>query len=178
MGIDRKPDDAIWVRDVAWATRCVRDRAKLQSGARRRPFGKWRGPGARRFNPTASMTWGVMSVLASAAGPSISRRISANNRRGLAISASWNVTYRPCWTTLAPILVSFSRSVVSGQCSTSSGSANISCGSRADERGRRHEGLLLGVNRTKSVGKRTSTLECPLLGAERTYRQLGRRVRC
>ena len=47
--------------------------------------------------------------------PSISCRISANNRRGIAISASWNVTYRPCRTTLAPILISFSRRMVSGR---------------------------------------------------------------
>ena len=34
---------------------------------------------------------------------SISRRISANSRRGIATSTSWNVTSRPCRTTLAPI---------------------------------------------------------------------------
>ncbi len=54
--------------------------------------------------------------------PSINLRISANSRRGIATSASWNVTYRPCRTTLAPILISFSRSVVRDQCSTASGS--------------------------------------------------------
>ena len=57
--------------------------------------------------------------------PSISRRISANSRRGIATSAIWNVTYRPCRTTLAPILISFSRKVVSDQCSTSLGGANF-----------------------------------------------------
>ncbi len=44
--------------------------------------------------------------------PSISRRISANNRRGIAISASWNVTYRPCRTTLREKLVKISAKVV------------------------------------------------------------------
>ena len=43
--------------------------------------------------------------------PSISRRMSANSRRGIATSAIWKVTPRPCWTTLAPILISFSRNV-------------------------------------------------------------------
>ena len=43
--------------------------------------------------------------------PSIIRGISANSRRGIATWASWNVTYRPCRTTLAPILTSLSRSV-------------------------------------------------------------------
>ncbi len=40
---------------------------------------------------------------------------------------------------------------------------------------RRHhqEGLLLEVKRTKSARKRTSKLEGPLLGAERTYRRHG-----
>jgi hypothetical protein len=37
-------------------------------------------------------------------GTAIGRRISANNRHGIATSASWNVTYRPCRATLAPIL--------------------------------------------------------------------------
>ena len=41
---------------------------KLHSGGRKRPFGKCRAPGARRFNPTAAMTPGVMSAPASAAG--------------------------------------------------------------------------------------------------------------
>ena len=57
--------------------------------------------------------------------PSISCRIAANSRRGIATSVSWNVTYRPCRTTFAPILISFSRSVVSDQCSTSSGKASV-----------------------------------------------------
>ena len=36
-----------------------------------------------------------------------------NSSLGTATSANWNVTYRPWFTTLAPILTSFSRSVVS-----------------------------------------------------------------
>ncbi len=39
--------------------------------------------------------------------PSISCRISANSHRGIATSAS--VTYRPCRTALAPILISLDR---------------------------------------------------------------------
>ena len=57
--------------------------------------------------------------------PSISRRISANSRRVIPTSASWNVTYRPCRTTLAPVLISFSRCVFSNHCSTSSGKASV-----------------------------------------------------
>ena len=44
--------------------------------------------------------------------PSIRRRISANRARAMATSASWNVTYRPWLTPMAPILTSFSRSAV------------------------------------------------------------------
>ena len=60
-----------------------------------------------------------------ARSPPISRRISVNSFLGTATSASWNVTYRPWRTTLAPILTSLSRSVVSDQCSTLCGSANV-----------------------------------------------------
>jgi len=55
----------------------------------------------------------------------INRRISANNILDTATSANWNVTYRPWQTTLVPILTSFSRSVVSDQCSTSFGQASV-----------------------------------------------------
>ena len=41
----------------------------------------------------------------------IKPRTCANRARDTATSASWNVTYRPCRTTLAPILTSFSRRV-------------------------------------------------------------------
>ena len=47
----------------------------------------------------------------------ISRRISRNRFLGTAI---WKVTYRPCRISLAPILTSFSRKVVSDQCSVCS----------------------------------------------------------
>jgi len=43
----------------------------------------------------------------------ISRNISANRSRGMATSAIWNATLRPRLTTFAPILISFSLSVVS-----------------------------------------------------------------
>ena len=46
--------------------------------------------------------------------PSISRRMSANSRRGIATPAIRKVTHRPCRTTLAPILISFSRNVGNG----------------------------------------------------------------
>ena len=47
--------------------------------------------------------------------------MAANNFRGTATSASWNVTYLAWCTTFAPILISFSRSVVSVQCCTDLG---------------------------------------------------------
>ncbi len=50
---------------------------------------------------------------------SIRLRMFRNKFLGTATSASWKVTYRPWLTTLAPILISFSRSVVYDQCSTS-----------------------------------------------------------
>ncbi len=58
------------------------------------------------------------------ASRSMRSRIAANNLRVTATSASWNVTYFACRVTFAPILTSFSRSVVSDQCFTSRGSAN------------------------------------------------------
>jgi ABC-type transport system substrate-binding protein len=54
----------------------------------------------------------------------IRSRIARNNRFGTATSAIWNTTYRECATTLAPILMSFSRSVVSDQCFTAGGRAS------------------------------------------------------
>ena len=42
--------------------------------------------------------------------PSMSRRIFRNKSLGTATSASWNVTYRPWLTTLAPIFTNFSLS--------------------------------------------------------------------
>ena len=64
--------------------------------------------------------------------PSINRRISANNCRRIASSASWKVTYRPCRTTLAPILTNFSRSVVSHQRSVWAREVNFCCWLQAD----------------------------------------------
>jgi hypothetical protein len=54
----------------------------------------------------------------------IRSKIAASNSRGTAISAIWKITYPECVTTLAPILISFSRSVVNDQCLTDLGNAN------------------------------------------------------
>ena len=51
-------------------------------------------------------------------------RIAANSFRGTATSANWKITYFECDTTLAPILTSFSRSVVRLQCRIGLGSVN------------------------------------------------------
>ncbi len=51
-------------------------------------------------------------------------RIAANKSRGTATSTIWNITYFACRTTFAPILISFSRSVVNDPCFTDLGSAN------------------------------------------------------
>jgi len=42
------------------------------------------------------------------ASRAIRSRIAANNRRGTATSANWNVTYCACRTTFAPVFTSFS----------------------------------------------------------------------
>ncbi len=41
--------------------------------------------------------------------PSIRRSMLANRLLGIATSANWNLIYRPCRTTLAPILISLDR---------------------------------------------------------------------
>ncbi len=64
----------------------------------------------------------------------------------MATSAIWNVTYLPCLTTFAPILISFSRSVVSDQCSTSFGSVNVPFGSEAEVQQTRAGCLLLAIS--------------------------------
>jgi len=50
-------------------------------------------------------------------------KIAANKFPVTAASASWNVTYFACRVTVAPILMSFSGSVVSDQCRTGFGRA-------------------------------------------------------
>jgi len=56
---------------------------------------------------------------------SIRLKIFRNSALGTATSANWNVAYQPWRTTLAPIFTSFSRSVVSDQCSISYGSTDF-----------------------------------------------------
>src|SRR5215213_10948956 len=76
----------------------------------------------------SSITFDPCAAHASAGGArnrAISDRISANSRRGTATSASWNVTYRPWRMTLAPILISFSRRLVSDHLSTVLGIASV-----------------------------------------------------
>jgi hypothetical protein len=58
-----------------------------------------------------------------------------NRSRGTAISAIRNVTYRPRAATLAPILTSFSRKVVSDQCSFSLGVVHVFVAAEPSERG-------------------------------------------
>ena len=60
--------------------------------------------------------------------------IAANNSRGTATSASWNVTYFECRTTLAPILMSFSRNVVNDQWRILLGTAKRPIGKKHRER--------------------------------------------
>jgi len=45
----------------------------------------------------------------------IPSKIARNNSRGTATSAIWKTIFREWRTTLAPILISFSRNVVNGQ---------------------------------------------------------------
>jgi hypothetical protein len=53
----------------------------------------------------------------------IRSRISRKSVLGTTTSAIWNTTYRECLTTLAPILISFSRSVLSDHIFTDLGNA-------------------------------------------------------
>ncbi len=89
-------------------------------------------PSSRRTSPVVSTSPWISSAYAGAGlrrRSSIRLRIFRNKFLGTATSANWKVTYRPSLTTLAPIPISFSRSVVSDQCSASSGSAHVACGS-------------------------------------------------
>ena len=51
-------------------------------------------------------------------------RMLRKSHRGTAASAIWKITYREWATTFAPILMSFSRSVVNDQCFTDRGTAS------------------------------------------------------
>jgi len=74
-------------------------------------------------NETAYSAWPV-TIGGGNASRSIRSRIAANNFRVIATSASWNVTYLAWRVTIAPILISFSRSVVNDQCRTGFGKAS------------------------------------------------------
>ena len=76
---------------------------------------------------------------------SIGRRISRNRFLGAATSANWKVTYRPWLSTLAPIFTSFSRSVVSDQCSTSFDKARVWFVSNAEVQQRSRLRRVFGV---------------------------------
>ena len=54
----------------------------------------------------------------------IRARICSNSAFGTATSANWKVTYRACRTIRAPVLMRFSRNVVSDQCFTRLGSTS------------------------------------------------------
>jgi hypothetical protein len=71
--------------------------------------------------PLWSITFDPCAAHAGADGArsrAMSNRISWNICRGTATSAVWKVTYRPWLMTLAPILISFSRRLVSDHVST------------------------------------------------------------
>ncbi len=66
-------------------------------------------------NETAYSAWPV-TIGGGIASRTVRSRIAANRFRVTATSANRNVIYFACRVTLAPILASFSRSVVSDQC--------------------------------------------------------------
>ena len=70
------------------------------------------------------------------------RRNFRNSSLGTATSANWNGTYRPWLTTLAPLMIGFSRSGVIDQRSASSGRANFRIWLLARMRSRVRIGLL------------------------------------
>jgi hypothetical protein len=107
-------------------------------------------PPSRR---TSLVTFSSPSISSAYAGTGLRRRSLINPRifwnkvRGTATSANWKVTYRPCRTTLAPIFTSFSRSVVSDQCSTSLGAGEtIQIAASKQPRFKAGKGLKEAVN--------------------------------
>ncbi len=86
----------------------------------------------------------------------ISRRIFSNRPLGTATSANWKVTYRPWLTTFAPIFTSFSRSVVSDQCSNSYSNANVRSWSNSGHAIRMVERLDLAKSRSSPLWPRLS----------------------
>ena len=73
----------------------------------------------------------MSSIIPAYAGTGLRRRSSirpsifSNKLLGTPTPANWNVTYLPWRTILVPIFTSFFRNVVSDQCATSSGEANV-----------------------------------------------------
>src|SRR3954452_7450067 len=110
------------------------DRSQLQGAAGPRPAGEsgllWcqRSIWAHSSLVSFGRHLAPPRQAAATGGPrrrSIRRRIAANTARGTATSASWNTRYRPWRTIRAPILASFSHSVLSEHCATSFGSARL-----------------------------------------------------
>ena len=115
---------------------------------------------AFRQTPPVVFTWPLIFPAYAGAGlrrrSSIRLRIFRNRSLGTATSANWNVTYRPCRTTFAPILTSFSRSVVNDQCCAVPGYGRVRCphcrakpprfsrGSRAGRKPRSAQSALYG----------------------------------
>ena len=93
--IDRKRGRSLRFGGLGWATRRIRTRVKMHLGARYRSFGNGRAPGRRRFNP-AAMTRGVMLVLASAAGRTLTLAEHIEVRRLTEASDTADLAIRGC----------------------------------------------------------------------------------
>ena len=102
--------------------------------------------------------------------PSISCKISANNRRGTATSASWTVRHRPCRTKLAPILISFSR----GEVRPDRAALMSLTGQSLPVRRARQPRPGLGAHRKDVAQSRTSAPESPKPGVDLTCGGQGR----
>jgi len=92
----------------SWLARCP---GRASTPVVRRPF----SPASGILAASGSYSSHRATTGGGSASRSMRSRIAANNLRVTATSASWNVTYFACRVTLAPILTSFSRSVVSHQ---------------------------------------------------------------
>ena len=102
----------------------------------------------------------------------IRSRITRNNRFGTATSAIWKTIYLEWTTTLAPILISFSRSVVRDQCFTAGGRASR-------RRKRRRLPRWASRRRESNVGYKdwnNHFEEWKKVGSDRAYHYLGSAV--
>ena len=108
-----KPESGSWAARAANARSSACSGAADQSSAHIAPLGSAR----------SMVRFGQSAATGSPRKWSIWPMVAAYNARATATSASWNTTWRLCRMIRAPILISFSRSVISVHCASLIGSA-------------------------------------------------------